>query len=127
VYTATNKKDFMETHRPWSQILVIVGAVAMLVGALDPMEGSVVILTGSGLVALGTFLGNTSRRLRVYWTWTFLLIAFGVGVMFGASAIGGFGGTTGRSTWWAVLVLPYPVGWVMGVVNLFFRFRRRRG
>jgi hypothetical protein len=105
--------------------LVIVGAVAMLVGALDPMEGSVVILTGSGLVALGTLLGNTSRRLRVYWIWTFLLITFGVGVMFGASAIGGFGGTTGRSMWWAVLVLPYPVGWVMGVGNLFFRFRRR--
>ena len=116
----------MDVHRPWSQILVIVGAIAMLVGAFDPMEGSVVILTGSGLVALGTFLSNTSRHLRVYWIWTFLLIAFGVGVMFGASAIGGFGGTTGRSMWWAILVLPYPVGWVMGVVSLFFRFRRRR-
>jgi hypothetical protein len=121
------EKNFMDAHRPWSRILVIIGAIAMLVGALDPMEGSVVILAGGGLVALGTFLSNTSRRLRVYWIWTFLLIAFGVSVMFGASAIGGFGGTTGRSMWWAILVLPYPVGWVMGVVNLFFRFRRRRG
>lgn len=94
----------------------------MLVGTLDPLEGSVVILIGSGLVALGTFLGNTNHRLRVYWIWVFLLISFGVGVMFGVSAIGGFGGTTGRSMWWAILVLPYPVGWVMGVINLFLRF-----
>ncbi len=108
-------------------VIVIVGAIAMLVGALDPLEGSVVILVGSGLVALGTFLSNASRRLRVYWIWTFLLIAFGVGVMFGASAMGGFGGATGRSIWWAVLALPYPVGWVMGVVNLFYRLRRKRG
>jgi len=117
----------MDTYKTWSRILVIVGAIAMLAGTLDPMEGSVVILTGSGLVLLGIFLSNASRRLRVYWIWTFLLIAFGVGVMFGVSAIGGFGGATGRSMWWAILVLPYPVGWAMGVVNLFFRFRRRHG
>ena len=27
----------------WSKILIMVGSIAMLVGALDPMEGSLVI------------------------------------------------------------------------------------
>ena len=43
------------THATWSRILIPVGGLAMLVGAIDPMEGSLLILPGSGLVALGTF------------------------------------------------------------------------
>ena len=48
-----NTTPGMNARSLWSRILVIVGSIAMLVGALDPMEGSVVILPGSGLVALG--------------------------------------------------------------------------
>lgn len=53
----------------WSRILVIVGSIAMLVGAVDPLEGSLIILPlpGSGLVTLGTFLGSRERGLRIYW------------------------------------------------------------
>ena len=111
----------MNTRRPWSRILVIVGGIAMLVGALDPLEGSLVILAGSGLVTLGMFLGNTERSLLNYWIWISLLIAVGVGALFGLSAIGGFGGTSGRSMWWGVPILPYPVGWIMGIVSLSTR------
>jgi len=32
----------------WSRILIIVGSIAMLAGALDPMEGSVIILPAAG-------------------------------------------------------------------------------
>ena len=52
----------MNARSLWSRILIMVGSVAMLVGALDPMEGSVIILPGSGLVALGTFLGQSERQ-----------------------------------------------------------------
>ena len=38
----------------------------MLVGAIDPIEGSLLILPGSGLVALGTFLAQSERRLITY-------------------------------------------------------------
>jgi len=97
------------------RILVISGLVLMLIGAIDPLEGSLVILPGSGMIALGAFLGRIRRRALL--TWAFVLIAIGVGVMFAMSAVGGFGGSTGRSMWWALVVVPYPVGWVMGLVG----------
>jgi len=114
----------MKTQKPWSRILVIAGGIAMLAGAFDPLEGSVVILAGSGLVTLGAFLGNPERSLLVYWICIFVLIAVGVGAMFALSAMGGFGGTSGRSMWWGVPILPYPVGWIMGMVNLSARLIR---
>ena len=114
----------MNTRSLWSRILIIVGSFAMLVGVLDPLEGSVVILAGSALVALGTFLGQLGRQLLLYWILIFALIVFGVGAMFVLSAFGGIGGTSGHSMWWGVLVLPYPVGWIMGIVSLLFRLVR---
>ena len=99
----------------WSRILMTVGGVAMLVGALDPMEGSVVILPGSGLVALGTLLSPSERRWITYRVLVFILIAIGVGTLWGLSSAGGLGGDSGRSIWWGVLILPYPIGWSMGI------------
>ncbi len=90
----------------------------MLVGALDPLEGSLVILPGSGVVTLGTFLSNSGRGLFIYRLWIFILIAAGVGAMFVLSAFGGIGGRSGHSMWWGLLIVPYPVGWIMGIVSL---------
>ena len=104
-----------------SHSLVIVGGLAMLLGALDPLEGSVVILAGSVFVVLGTFLGQAGRQLRSYWIATTVLIAVGIAAMFALSAFGGIGGKSGHSICWGVLVLPYPIGWIMGIVNLLIR------
>ena len=52
----------MNTREPWSKILIIVGYLAMLVGAVDPLEGSLAVLPGSALVALGTLLSQSQRR-----------------------------------------------------------------
>ena len=90
----------MNARRLWSRILVIVGSIAMLAGVLDPLEGSVVILAGSALVALGMFFGQVGRQLLTYWILIFILIAFGVGAMFVLSAFGGIGGSSGHSLWW---------------------------
>jgi hypothetical protein len=105
----------MNARGIWSRILIIVGSIAMLVGALDPMEGSVLILPGSGLVALGTFVGQSERRVIAYRVGVFILIAIGVGAMWVLSNLGGLGGHSGRSMWWGVLVLPYLIGWSMGI------------
>ena len=99
----------------WSRILIVVGSIAMLIGAVDPMEGSIVILPGSGLVALGVFLGHSERRLIAYRVGVFILIVIGVGAMWVLSWLGGFGGKSGLSMWWGVLVLPYLIGWSMGI------------
>lgn len=87
----------------------------MLVGALDPLEGSLLILPGSGLVALGTFLSQSERRVVAYRVTVFLLIAVGVGSSWWLSSVGGFGGPGERSIWWGLLVLPYLIAWSMGI------------
>ena len=46
----------------WSRILVVVGLVAMVIGALDPLEGALVILPGTGLVARPTACAILSPR-----------------------------------------------------------------
>ena len=112
----------MNTRMRWSRALVVVGSIAMLIGAIDPMEGSLIILPGSGLVALGTRLGQGRRRVFLFWLWVFILIAAGVGALFWLSALGGFGGNTGLSNWWGLIILPYPVGWLMGFVGIILRF-----
>ncbi|MCF7945945.1 MAG: hypothetical protein K9L24_03740 [Spirochaetia bacterium] len=110
----------MNARDLWSCIFVIVGSIAMIIGALDPLEGSIIILIGSGLVVLGTYLNKTKHGLQ-YWIWVFILILVGVGVMWIISIFGGIGGSTGRSLWWSLLILPYPVGWIMGIVSLVVR------
>ena len=105
----------MRGRIPWSLILVVVGLFVMLVGAVDPLEGSFVILPGSGMVAFGAFVGKS--RYRTLLSWAFVLIAGGVGAMVVFTALGGIGGNSGRSLWWGLLVLPYPLGWIMGLVG----------
>lgn len=105
----------MNTGKPRSRILITIGNVAMLVGAIDPMEGALLILPGSGLVVLGTFLGHGERQLRMYRLAVFLLIIIGVAALVGGTMAGGFGGSSGLSMWWGVLVLPYLIGWSMGI------------
>lgn len=120
----------MNLRMLWSRILKVLGGIAMVAGTLDPLEGSLLLLPGSGLVALGVYLGGKDRRTVLYWAWAFVLIAVGVGALFGLSAVGGFGGASGRSMWWGLLLLPYAVGWLMalagGVVALVRSFRARR-
>jgi hypothetical protein len=107
----------MTTRKLWSRILILVGGVALLLGAVDPLEGSLLILPGSGMIALGLWVGKAERRLVRYWAWVFILIAVGVGALFGLSAVGGFGGKSGLSMWWGIFILPYPAGWLMGVAG----------
>jgi hypothetical protein len=99
----------------WSRILIVLGSIGMLAGAIDPMEGSVVILPGSLMVALGTFFNQSERHLFAYRAWVFILIAIGVGALWGLSAARGIGGKSGHSMWWGVLILPYLIGWSMGI------------
>ena len=93
----------------------------MVIGAIDPLEGSFAVLIGSGLVMVGTYLSRTNKKTLTYWIVVFSLIAIGMGIMVALSAMGGIGGSSGRSMWWGILVLPYPVGWIMGIVNLLIR------
>ncbi len=103
----------------WSRILVIIGMILMLVGAIDPLEGALIILPGVGAVAVAALLGKSRHRRLLYWS--FVLAVAGVGAMFVVSLSGGIGGNSGRSMWWGLVILPYPAGWIMGIVGAVLR------
>jgi hypothetical protein len=106
----------MNKRKLWSRTLCIIGLLAMIIGALDPLEGSLIILPGSGLVALSAFLGQSRHRTFVYWA--FGLTVIGVAAFFVVSMFGGVGGNTGHSHLWLLTALPYPVGWIMSLVGV---------
>ena len=107
-------------HR-WFRPLVIAGLAGMLLGAVDPLEGSIVIAVGSVLVALGTPRRESRVSGRVWLAG--LMIIVGVAALWIMSDIGGVGGSTGRSMWWLLVVAPYPVGWILGLVGAVQRLR----
>ena len=90
--------------------LIIAGLLVMVVAALDPLEGSIVVVLGGGMVALGARLRGSKHLVYLYWCLVMLVV--GVAALWGLSAIGGFGGTSGRSYFWGLLIVPYPIGWL---------------
>lgn len=101
----------MRDLRRWSNLLRVLGGLGLVVGSFDPLEGSALILPGTALLALGSYAAHEEHRVVAYRTWGFLLVALGVGALFGLSAVGGVGGSSGHSAWWALLILPYLAGW----------------
>lgn len=113
----------MNEKKPWARTLYIMGAVGIVVGALDPLEGSVVVVISSVLMALSTLI--TNDRHRNIFLLSLLLILFGVGFMFYFSTLGGFG-QDHLSWWWGLLVLPYPAGWLLAIVYIVRRLLKSK-
>ena len=109
----------MKTKINWLRIFYGIGVLLVIAGTIDPMEGSVLILIGSIVLALNAYL-RRDRHRRIF-LYSFLLILAGVFFLFYISSLGGFGGKSGRSWWWGTLILPYPVGWLLLVITLIFR------
>jgi len=103
----------------WKSIIYIIGVIALLVGVLDPLEGSVVIGAGCALIALSTHLTHDRHR-KIFFS-SFIMIIIGVFFLFYFSSLGGFGGTSALSWWWGILILPYPIGWLISVILLIVR------
>jgi len=108
----------------WIQVVFIFGVIALIIGILDPLEGSVIIATGSLLIALSSWLKN-DRHKRIFIS-CFILIAIGISFLFYFSSLGGFGEGATLSCWWGILILPYPVGWLITVSLLIVRVLQKR-
>jgi len=105
----------MNKSNAWLRFLRIAGFIMMLVGAIDPMEGSLLILPGSGLIALSVFLGHEQRWIVFYRMLLFFLILIGVTALWVLTIEGGFGGDTGLSIWWGLLFVPYLLSWSLSI------------
>ena len=99
----------------WARPLLIVGLVVTVLGAIDPLEGSLAILPGVLLITVAALLYHSAHRASL--VLALALVAAGVGALWGLSAVGGFGGSSGRSNWWGLLLIPYLVGWVLAIVG----------
>ena len=98
-----------------ARMLIIAGLFVMVAAAVDPLEGSVIVVLGAGMIAAGARL-RSSRHLT-YLSWCLVLLVVGVAALWGLSAIGGFGGTSGRSYLWGLVIVPYPIGWLAGLIG----------
>ncbi|HPA28076.1 MAG TPA: hypothetical protein PK747_09690 [Acidobacteriota bacterium] len=105
----------MITKERGVKTLLAVGGIATILGAIDPLEGSLLILPGSLLVMLAAIIGKEGKAITRYRTWTFILILIGVAAMWGMTATGGIGGDTGISMWWGLLIVPYLIGLPMAL------------
>lgn len=105
----------MSKRERWSRIFGIAGFIALLLGVIDPLEGCAVILLGSGLSALGAFLAKSRHKRFI--AWAFAMTAVGVAAVIIVSMLGGVGGSTGRSPWWLLTAVPYPIGWIMSLIG----------
>jgi hypothetical protein len=99
------------------QIGFIVGIILVILGTLDPLEGSILILVGSGLLAFVTHYFPDPHAW--YYRLAAVLIALGVVALWVLSSLGGFGGESDLGWGWGLLILPYPVGWLI-LLGLFY-------
>ena len=109
----------MKEERKWKRIIYVIGIIALIIGVLDPLEGSVIILVGSSLIALSSYL-TKDRHWKIFLV-SLIMIIMGVFFLFYFSSLGGFGGTSSLSWWWGTLILPYPLGWLMSIILLIVR------
>ncbi|MEN9416786.1 MAG: hypothetical protein RI988_406 [Pseudomonadota bacterium] len=102
--------------RPATSRLVALTATAgyllALLGAVDPLEGSVAVALGCGLVALHAWLTPVPQALRTYRVAVAVMAGLGVAALWVVSELGGFGGEEGVAGAWALLILPYPAALV---------------
>ncbi len=102
-----------------AQILYVSGIFALIIGLMDPLEGSVVIAVGSVFVVISTYLQKD--KLRKIFLTSMILIVIGVLIMFYISSLGGFGGNANLSAYWGLSILPYPIGWLIAIIAIIYK------
>src|SRR6478672_11688661 len=105
----------MDTRYQYARVLLVAGLAVLLIGMVDPLEGSIFTLIGVGVLAIASLLSGS--RYANLLTWAVWFISAGISVMILLSWMGGVGGTSGHSAGWLVLVLPYPIGLVLALVG----------
>jgi hypothetical protein len=113
----------MKSKIDWIKIANYFGVIALIIGVIDPLEGSVLISVGSILLTFSKYFKN-DPRWKVYF-FASVMIVTGVSFLFYLSSLGGFGGNSSLSWWWGMLILPYPLGWLLSIITLIISIVRR--
>lgn len=114
----------MKEKAKWTSVIYVIGIIALAIGILDPLEGSVVIAVGSILLALSAFLTH-DRYWKIFMA-SLILIVIGVFFLFYLSSLGGFGGKSTLSWWWGMLILPYPIGWLIAIILIIVKAVKKK-
>jgi hypothetical protein len=99
----------------WAKRALLLGLILLACAAIDPLEGAPLLVLGVAMVAGAAFA--TGNRHRTMLAWAFGLTLAGAAALWTLSAFGGIGGASGHSTWWALALIPFPVGIVGAVVG----------
>jgi hypothetical protein len=102
----------------WKKRWFTIGLILFVLGTIDPLEGSPLLLLGSYLMAQMKYL--TKETHWKHYKLGALLIALGFVALHISSYLGGFG-PDHLSWWWAIFLIPYPLGWLF-FVYFFFRW-----
>jgi len=105
------------------RLIFTIGVIATIIGAIDPLEGSLIIVLGSIFISFATFYSHD--RHRKVFAISSIMIVLGVSLMFYLSHLGGFGGDSDLSWWWALLIIPYPIGWLTLLSTLVYRLFKK--
>jgi hypothetical protein len=92
----------------------------MILAAVDPMEGSIIIALTS--IVLGFTAFKLNDRHRYAFAIISAFICFGVTCLWWVSSLGGF--VPSKEWWWIVALVPYPLGWLCFVVLMLYRWIR---
>ena len=117
--TNLRRNNISRSTRIRTHLVFNLGVIALIIGVIDPLEGSVVIAVGSVLMAVAAYFKD-DRHYKPF-ILTAVMIVFGVCFLFYLSSLGGFGGKSTLSWWWSLLILPYPIGWLIAIIVLIIR------
>lgn len=110
-----------ESRQRWAPRVGTAGHLIALIGAVDPLEGSWLVVLGCAMAALEAWMvrdghapgvRRAQRALLAYRSGVAVMAAAGVAVLWVTSEHGGFGGSEGVHPAWALLLLPYPAALV---------------
>lgn len=103
----------MTTREKWTQALTIPGGLAVLIGGIDPLDGAIVVLAGTALLAAAAMIAPCDPAVRRVRGISLALALIGFAAIWTLTALGGVGGTTVRSFLWAFLGLPLIAAWTL--------------
>ena len=96
------------------------GIILFCIGTLDPMEGSLLIVPASIIIAMASYLQH-KKYFKIFLI-NAIMIFIGVFFLWFLSSLGGFGGNSKLSIWWGLTLIPYPLGWLLNVIFLLIHY-----